>query len=235
MPDGGSGRAGHADQSVDVPNWARELAAPRPRLRGVLHQWGFFVSLPLAAVLVGLVARGGVERIAALAYGTSVVTMFGASALYHRVTWSPSARRWLRRLDHSMIYCLIAGTYTPFGLLVLDGAWRVAILAIVWSGAVLAICLKVFWVDAPKWLAAVIGIGLGWVGVVVMPQIFDRIGVPGAMLLLAGGVAYTAGGIVYACRRPDPVTDVFGYHEVFHALVIVAVACQYAAVALFVL
>jgi hemolysin III len=201
----------------------------------VLHQWGFFASVPLAAVLVGLVANRGLERVAALAFGVSVVTMFGASALYHRVTWSPAKRRWLRRLDHAMIYGLIAGTYTPFGLLVLEGAWRVVILAVVWSGAAVAIGLKLFWVDAPKWLAAAIGIGLGWVGAVVFPQIVDRIGVWGALLLLFGGVAYTAGGIVYACRRPDPVADVFGYHEVFHALVIVAVACQYVSVAVFVL
>jgi len=201
----------------------------------VLHQWAFVVSVPLAAVLVGLGAHGGLERVAALAFAVSVVTMFGASALYHRVTWSPRARRWLRRLDHAMIYGLIAGTYTPFGLLVLDGGWRITILAIVWSGATVAIGVKLLWVDAPKWIATGIGIGLGWVGVVVFPQIVDRIGLVGALLLLAGGVAYTVGGIVYACRRPDPVTEVFGYHEVFHALVIVAVACQYASVALFVL
>jgi hemolysin III len=224
-----------SEQAMHIGGGALDHAALRPRLRGVLHQWAFVVSIPVAVVLVGLVARGGVERIAALAFAVTVVTMFGASALYHRVTWSPERRRWLRRLDHAMIYALIAGTYTPFGLLVLDGGWRIAILTIVWTGAAVAITVKLFWVDGPKWLAAGIGIGLGWVGVVVFPQIVDRIGLAGALLLLAGGVAYTIGGIVYACRRPDPVTDVFGYHEVFHALTIVAVACQYAAVALFVL
>ena len=161
--------------------------------------------------------------------------MFGASALYHRVMWRPRVRPWIRRLDHAMIFTLIAGTYTPFGLIVLRGNWRVSILAVVWSGAAVAILVKLAWVNAPKWVAASIAIGLGWVGGIVMPQIVHRIGVGGTALLLVGGVAYTAGAIVYAVQRPDPVPGVFGYHEVFHAFVIAAVACQYVAVAFYVL
>ena len=134
-----------------------------------------------------------------------------------------------------MIFTLIAGTYTPFGLIVLRGNWRVSILAVVWSGAAVAIVVKLAWVNAPKWVAASIAIGLGWVGGIVMPQIVHRIGVGGTTLLLVGGVAYTAGAIVYAVQRPDPVPGVFGYHEVFHAFVIAAVACQYVAVAFYVL
>jgi hemolysin III len=133
-----------------------------------------------------------------------------------------------------MIYALIAGTYTPFGLLVLTGAWQVVVLAIVWSGAAAAMLLKLVWVDSPKWLAAAIGIALGWVGVVAFPQL-ARIGVVGMVLIVAGGVLYTAGSIVYARRRPDPAPAVFGYHELFHALVIAAAACQYAAIAFYVL
>jgi hemolysin III len=210
------------------------VVVEKPRLRGVLHEIGFFVALPLAALLP-LAAEGTRARLSAAVFAGSVVTMFGASALYHRPTWTPTRRRWLRRLDHAGIYGLIAGSYTPFGLLVLDGAWRITVLAIVWTGAGLSILLKLFWCDGPKWLAAVLGIGLGWTGVVVYPQLVERLGVGPALLLLAGGLCYTAGAIVYARRKPDPVPRVFGYHEVFHALTIVAVACQYVVVAFWVL
>jgi hemolysin III len=206
----------------------------KPRLRGVLHEIGFFVALPLAAVLP-LLADGARARVAAAAFASSVAVMFGASALYHRPTWSPTRRRWLRRLDHAGIYGLIAGTYTPFGLLVLSGAWRVAVLAIVWTGAGLSVLLKLFWCDGPKWLAAALGIALGWTGVVVYPQLVQRLGVGPALLLLAGGLCYTGGAIVYARRKPNPLPGVFGYHEVFHALTVVAVACQYVVVAFWVL
>lgn len=161
--------------------------------------------------------------------------MFGASALYNRVTWSPQWRPWMRRLDHAMIYLVIAGTYTPFGLLVLSGAWSWVVLAVVWSGVVGAIALKFMWMGAPKWVAAALGASLGWVGVVALPLILERIGPAGLALLLTGGVLYTSGGIVYAFRRPDPVPAVFGYHEVFHALVVLGAACQYSSVAFFVL
>ena len=206
----------------------------KPRLRGLSHEVAFYLALPLGAALV-LEARTGRGRAAAVVFATSVAVMFGASALYHRVDWPEARRLWMRRLDHAGIYGLIAGTYTPFGLLVLRGNWRVVVLSVVWSGAAAAILLKLCWVAAPKWLSAVTGIGLGWVGVVVFPQFLSRIGVGGSMLVLAGGLGYTAGALVYAFRRPDPVPTVFGYHELFHALVIVAVGLQYAAVAFFVL
>lgn len=207
------------------------LERVKPRLRGVFHQWAVLVAVPLG-VAIGLAADGARGKVAAAVFGGSVVAMFGASALYHRVTWSPERRLWLRRLDHAAIYGLIAGTYTPFGLLVLEGTWRITVLAIVWSGAFAAILLKFAWVEAPKWLAAAIGVGLGWMGVVVFPQLLDRAGGTVALLVLAGGLCYTAGALVYARGRPDPVPEVFGYHEVFHALVVAAVAFQYAAVAL---
>jgi hemolysin III len=209
-------------------------SAERPRFRGVSHRIAFFLTLPLAAVLA-LEVDTAAGRVAAIAFGASVAAMFGASALYHTVTWPDAKRRWLRRLDHAGIYALIAGTYTPVGLLVLNGNWRLAVLGIVWIGAATAIALKFLWVDSPKWLSAAIGVALGWVAVVVFPQILDRVGIAGSLLVLAGGLAYTAGAVVYALRRPDPSPAVFGYHEVFHALVIVAVACQYSAIAFYVL
>jgi hemolysin III len=206
----------------------------RPRLRGVLHQYSFFVSVVLGAVLV-LGSSGSGERVAAAIFSVTLATMFGVSALYHRVEWAPRARRHMRRLDHASIYLLIAGTYTPFALLALDGAWRWTILPIVWGGALVAIAAKVVWIDAPKWLAAAIAIALGWVGVIAVPELFAHAGFTGVALLAVGGVLYTAGAVIYASQRPDPAPAVFGYHELFHALVIGAAACQFAAVALFVL
>ena len=207
---------------------------PRPRLRGVFHQYAFLVSVVAGTVLVAG-APGPRERAAATVFAAAVAAMFGISALYHRVTWRPRARRWMRRLDHAAIFLLIAGTYTPFGLLALSGAWRWTLLPIVWGGAFAAIVLKLAWVDSPKWLTAAIGIALGWVGVVAFPQLWSHSGAEVVALLVAGGVLYTAGAVIYARRRPDPLPAVFGYHELFHALVIGAAACQYAAVALFLL
>lgn len=206
----------------------------KPRLRGVSHQWAFVAFLGLGVLLVVL-ASGPRERLAAGVFAGALVAMFGTSALYHRVDWrSLRARLWMRRLDHAMIYLLIAGTYTPFALLALEGAWRTTILVVVWTGALGAILLKFVWVGAPKWLAAALGIGLGWIGIIVLPKLLGAIGILGAILLAIGGLLYTYGAIVYARRRPDPVPATFGYHEVFHACVIGAAACQYAVVALLV-
>jgi hemolysin III len=206
----------------------------RPRLRGVFHQYAFFVSVALGALLVAF-ASGAGERASCAVFAAAMATMFGVSALYHRITWRPTARRWMRRLDHAAIYLLIAGTYTPFGLLALSGAWRWTLLPIVWGGALIAIVLKLAWVDAPQTLAAALALALGWVGIVALPQLWAEAGFAGVALLGVGGVLYTAGAIVYAARWPDPVPAVFGYHEVFHVLVIAAAAFQYAAVALVVL
>jgi len=206
----------------------------KPRLRGLSHAAAFLVALPLGVALV-LEAETSLGRLAAIVFAASVVVMFGASGLYHSPTWPEGRRRWLRRFDHAGIYGLIAGTYTPFGLLVLRGNWRPVVLGIVWTGALAAVAFKFAWVDAPKWISAVIGIALGWVGVVVFPQLVDGIGVGGSLLVVAGGLLYTAGALVYALRRPDPYPAVFGFHEVFHVLVIAAVACQYSAVAFCVL
>ena len=206
----------------------------KPRLRGLIHAGAFVAAVPLGLVLVFEpdTSRG---RLAAIVFATSTAAMFGASALYHSPNWPERPRRWLRRIDHAGIYALIAGTYTCFGLLVVEGAWRPVVLGIVWTGALVAIVFKFAWLDAPKWISVAIGIALGWVGVIVFPQLLHAIGVGGVLLVLAGGLFYTVGAFVYALRRPDPRPAVFGFHELFHVLVIAAVACQYAAVAVFVL
>jgi hemolysin III len=210
------------------------VTAPKPRLRGLSHAVAFVVAVPLGLALV-LEANTGRGRLSAIVFAAAVVAMFGASALYHSSNWPEARRRWLRRVDHAGIYGLIAGTYTTFGLLVLDGYWRPVVLGIVWAGSLAAIVFKFAWVDAPKWISAVIGVALGWVGVIVFPQLLGEIGIGATLLVLAGGLLYTLGALVYALRRPDPRPAVFGFHEVFHVLVIAAVACQYSAVAFFVL
>jgi len=192
------------------------------------------VSLVVGTLLI-VGADGASRRAAAAVFASSVEVCFGVSALYHRVTWTPDLRRWMRRIDHAGVYLLIAGTYTPVCLLVLNGAWRIVVLAIVYAGAAAAVALKFAWVDAPKWLAAVLGIALGWAGVAILPQLATRLNPAAVALLGVGGLAYTAGAIIYARRRPNPMPTVFGYHELFHALTIVAVACQYVAIAFFVI
>jgi hemolysin III len=205
----------------------------KPLLRGVLHQAAFVVSLVVGTLLI-VGAEGGRHRLAAAVFAGSAAGCFGASALYHRVTWTPHMRLWMRRVDHAGVYLLIAGSYTPVSLLVLRGAWRPVVLAVVWGGAVAAIVLKFVWVAAPKWLAVAIGIALGWVAVVALPQLATRLNPAAFVLLVVGGLLYTAGAVVYARRRPDPFPTVFGYHELFHALTIVAVACQYVAIAFYI-
>ena len=208
-------------------------ALPRPLLRGVLHQVAFSVSLVVGTLLI-IGADGPRRHAAAAVFAGSVAVCFGVSALYHRVTWTPRLRLWMRRIDHAGIYLLIAGTYTPVCLLVLDGAWSTIVLVTVWVGAAAAVVLKFAWVDAPRWVAAALGIALGWAAVAILPQLATRLDPAGVALLGAGGLAYTAGAIIYARRRPDPSPAVFGYHELFHALTLVAVACQYVAIAFFV-
>ena len=202
----------------------------RPRLRGVLHHYAFLVSLVSGAVLVlGAPSRRAV--VVAAVYGVSLSALLGVSALYHRVTWSEGTRRWMARLDHSMISVLIAGSYTPFGVLVLSGSFALVLLILMWAGALANILLHVLWIDAPKWLSAACYVALGWIGVVALPDLKAHAGWGPAALLMAGGIIYSLGALVYALRRPDPVPAVFGYHEVFHALVVVAAGVHYAAIA----
>lgn len=210
-------------------------APPRvkPKLRGVFHELGFYAAIALGLPLV-MTADHGRAQVAAIVFASSLVGCFGASALYHRKMWTPRVRSWLARLDHAGIYLLIAGTYTPFGLLVMSKRWAVPVLTVVWSGAAVAILLKLFWVRAPKWLSAAFGLALGWVGAVAFSEL-TKIDVAGIGLVIAGGFLYSAGAIIYARRRPDPVPAVFGYHEIFHVLTLAAAGCQFAAIAFFVL
>lgn len=207
----------------------------RPRLRGVSHQWAFFASVVTGIALVAA-APEGTATLAAAIYAVSVAALFGTSAIYHRVTWrSVDARRWMRRLDHSMIFFVIAGTYTPFALLALEGTIATVILVVVWVGAAGGIVLKLLWIDAPKWLVAAVYVALGWVALAAFPQLYEGLGLTATAMVAGGGVLYTLGAVVYALRRPDPSPRVFGYHEVFHLLVIAAAALQYAVVAFWVI
>jgi hemolysin III len=219
-----------------MPGAVQQPSLPaKPRLRGVSHKWAFYVSLGLGVALV-LTAPSGRATGAAAVYAACVATLFGTSALYHRVNWrSTSARRWMRRLDHSAIFLLIAGSYTPFALLALDGVLADVVLVVVWAGAAGGIVLKLVWIDAPNWLVALIYVALGWVAVAATPELVAELGLTAAGMVGLGGVLYTAGAVIYARGRPDPVPAVFGYHEVFHLLVIVAAALQYAVIAFWVL
>jgi hemolysin III len=225
-----------AEKETDVQDMTPLVPAEpqRPLLRGVLHLAGFVAAIVVGALLV-LGSDGAKHVVAAAVFAASVAVMLGASALYHRVTWTPRVRPWMRRLDHAGIYFLIAGSYTPVGLLVLHGWLQVAVLAVVWSGAAVATIFKFCWVGGPKWLSAGIAIAIGWVGIVALPQLLHAVGVVPVLLIAAGGIAYTVGGVVYARRKPDPVPFVFGYHELFHALTLVALALQYVAFTFFVI
>jgi hemolysin III len=228
-----------ANTATDAVGAARDRAADvaarvKPRLRGVSHQYAFFVSLAAGAALV-IVAPTAEARFAVGVYAVTVSALFGTSALYHRRNWSPPRRRFMRRLDHSAIFLLIAGTYTPFALLVLHGPLATAVLAVVWGGALAGIVLKLVWIDAPKWLVAVVYLALGWVAVFAFPQMIEQLGVVATLLVALGGLLYTAGAVVYARQKPDPSPTVFGYHEIFHALVIAAAALQFAVIGFWVL
>ncbi len=206
----------------------------KPRLRGVLHEYGFFVSLVCGVVLI-LAASDGRARVAATIYAAAVSGLLGTSALYHRVTWRPQARRWMRRLDHSMIFVLIAGTYTPVALLALKGSVANTVLIVLWAGALGGVVFKLLWIDAPKWLFAAVYVALGLVTAAVFGELPAAIGWLGAGGLAFGGLLYLLGAIVYASGRPNPWPKVFGYHEIFHALVLAAAALQYAVIAFAVL
>ena len=211
------------------------IAAVKPRLRGVSHEWAFFVSLFLGAALI-YAAETPRATLAVAIYAVSLSALLGTSALYHRVNWRrPHIRRWMRRLDHSMIFFFIAGTYTPFALLVLNGPLADAILAVVWIGAIAGAAVEMVWSEHPKWVAALIYVSLGWVAAIAFPGLWGEMGVAGTLLVAVGGLLYTVGAVVYATQRPDPNPRVFGYHEVFHLFVILAAAAHFTAVAFFAL
>jgi hemolysin III len=211
------------------------IAAVKPKLRGVSHEWAFFLSLGFGTALI-LLAKTPKATLAVAIYAVSLSALFGTSALYHRVNWTrPNMRLWMRRLDHSMIFFLIAGTYTPFALLVLHGAIANAILVVVWIGAIAGVIVEMIWINHPKWVAALIYLSIGWVAVIAFPELWSQMGVAGTMLVAAGGLLYTAGAVVYATQRPNPNPAIFGYHEVFHLLVIAAAVAHFSAIAFFAL
>jgi hemolysin III len=206
---------------------------PRPQLRGLLHLVAFVVALGLGGALVLLAGRQDAPAFAV--YGLGVAGLFGVSALYHRGRWQPGVRARLQRLDHSMIFVLIAATYTPICVYVLDGTLGAALLAVVWTGAVITAVLELRPTPAPRGVIVVLAIALGWVAVPVLPAVVDKLGWVATALIGLGGVLYTVGAVIYARRRPDPLPEVFGYHEVFHALTIAGAACHYAVIAFWVL
>jgi hemolysin III len=201
-----------------------------PGLRGVSHAWAFWCAL-VAGSGLALYAPSGPARVAALVYGAGLCALFAASGLYHRWRWNPRWRPLLRRIDHSTIYIFIAASYTPVALLVLSGTVQVVVLASVWAGALAGVALSVAWITAPRVLVAASYLALGWVAVVAMPQMADQLGVTPFVLFAAGGLIYSVGAGVYALRRPNPWPRVFGFHEVFHALVILAAVTHFVAIA----
>ena len=202
-------------------------ARPKPLLRGVSHEIAFYLAVAASAALV-LRARGAEALVAAAVYGTCLCALLGLSALYHRKTWTPVAREWMRRLDHSAIFFLIAGTFTPMCLLLFTG--RALALSLVWGVAVLGVLRAVLWVRAPKPVVAALCVAFGWGAVPLFGHIRAAAGTSALVLVLAGGLLYCVGAAVYALRRPDPAPRVFGYHEIFHALVVAACVCHYLAI-----
>ena len=220
--------------SVASPGTGAPVATPpvKPRLRGMLHLVAFPVSLVTGTVLLVAVADTAAERWACLVYTLATAVLFGVSALYHRGTWDARTYARLRRLDHSNIFLMIAGTYTPLCVALLDGTTRSVVLAVVWLGALAGIVFRVVWLAAPPWLYTPFYVGLGWVAVAVLPALARAGGTAVVTLVVAGGVAYSLGGVVYALRRPDPAPATFGYHEIFHTGTLVGFVCHYVAVVL---
>jgi hemolysin III len=221
--------------TVDAPVKLRPKDIGKPRMRGWLHTYAFFVAIAAGIVLVSLAAtvgsRSGTKAAVACAiYSLTVCGLFGTSALYHRRVWSPRGYQIMRRMDHSMIFVFIAGTYTPMSVLTLSHTKAVVILSVVWGGALLGVGTKVISPNAPRWVSAPLYIALGWVAVAVLPDIYRHGGAAAFVLLMAGGVAYTTGAVFYALRRPNPWPTVFGHHEFFHACTLVAALCHQLAI-----
>jgi len=216
-------------------NATEAIAKVKPTLRGVSHEWAFFLSLGLGAALV-IAADGARATAAAAIYAGSLSALFGVSALYHRINWQrPGVRRWMRRLDHTMIFVLIAGTVTPFAALVMEGPLAKALLIAVWAGALAGVVVELIWIEAPKWVTTIVYICVGMIGAIGFPAIVNEAGLVAGILIATGGALYVTGAIVYAAQRPDPNPAVFGYHEIFHVFVIAAAAAHFAAVALYAL
>jgi len=208
--------------------------AVKPRLRGVSHRYAFFVSIGLAVALVAS-APAGVATFGAVVYGITMICMFGASALYHGPNWSADREPRLLQLDHTAIFLFIAGTATPILLLTSDGTMRALVLGLVWAIAIGGVVFEWLPLRPPRGYVTTVYLVLGWIGVLAFGGLWTDTGIAGVVLVAGGGVLYTAGAIVHAARRPDPWPMVFGYHEVFHVLVIGAALLHYCAIAFYVL
>lgn len=224
------------DDAVTAPPpvTAAPPAPAKPLMRGWLHV-GALVATLVAGPLLIAAGRSDSERVALSVYTLSLVGLFGVSGSYHRGRWSEAARRRWRRADHSTIFLAIAGTYTAVAVLSLHGTARDVILGVVWGGAVVGVGVRQFLMDAPKWAVALPYVVVGWCAVLVVPQLASGLSWPGFAILLAGGLAYTAGALIYARRRPDPAPRVFGYHEIFHSCTIAGATLHYVAIAAFAL
>lgn len=218
------------DHAHDQPGGEPAPAAgvePKPRWRGWIHAGMFPVAIAAGIVLISL-AHGAVAKWASVVYTLSSMLLFGVSALYHRFDWKPSTKQVFRRLDHANIFLLIAGTYTPIALLALPLDKGVLLLVLVWAGALLGIGFRVFWIGAPRWLYVPLYVLLGWAAVMFLVDIYHAS--PAAMVLvIVGGLLYTLGSVVYGLKRPNPVPGVFGFHEIFHALTVLAFLCHWTA------
>jgi len=221
------GVAGEDDFGISAP------VPPKPLLRGWIHAGTLPVAIALGVVLTVLAEGTALTWASAVFLATSSL-LFGISALYHRLNWGPRATALMRRLDHSNIFLLIAGTYTPMTVAALEPPTSTILLTLVWSGALLGIMFRLFWLSAPRWLYVVLYIGLGWTAVWFAGDLIDA-NLAAVILVLVGGVAYTGGAVVYGLKRPDPSPGVFGFHEVFHTCTVIAFACHWAAMLLFVL
>ncbi len=201
-----------------------------PQLRGVIHAYTFFVAVVAAAVLV-LIAPAPDARAVALIYGAGLCALFAASGLYHRWRWNPRWRPLLRRIDHSTIFVFIAATTTPVAALGLEGAMRTVLLIVVWAGAAAGVAMSVAWITAPRVLACACYLAVGWAGLMAFPGLIGELPATPLVLLAAGGALYTVGAVIYAIQRPNPWPRVFGFHEVFHTLVVAAAVTHYVAMA----
>ncbi|MFV2194732.1 PAQR family membrane homeostasis protein TrhA [Nocardiopsis sp. LOL_012] len=231
---GTTGTDGTGTGEASVPERAAAAAgelleAVKPRLRGWLHLGTAPLALAAGIVLVCL-SPTWPAGVASAVYALSSVMLFSTSAVYHVGRWSPRAQKVLRRMDHSNIYLIIAGTYTPFVVLVLDGGLRAAMLALIWTGAIAGVGFKLLWLGAPRWLSTALYLAIGWVAVLFIPQLISGTHPATWILVLVGGVLYSVGAVVYALKWPDPAPRWFGFHEIFHSLTIAAFVCQYIAV-----
>jgi hemolysin III len=217
---------------LDASPLAVAVAELKPRLRGWLHAYAAALSIVSGTVLISVAAavRGGAAGVTTAIYSATVTLLFGTSALYHRLTWSPRGHAVMKRLDHSMIFVFIAGTYTPIAMLSLPRNSAIAVLVAVWTGALFGVGLKTVWPSSPRWLSVPCYIALGWVAAFVMPDLLHNAGVATLVLIIVGGVWYTVGALVYGFKRPNPYPGIFGFHEVFHGCTLIAASCHYVAI-----